>query len=148
MRTLFSLVATWLVILTVPLWASMASIGKEKVNVRSAPNLEAEVLFQAHLGYPVELSKTKGSWVQIKDWQENVGWIYRPLVNQKVRTAVVLPDRVNIRKGPGLKHQVVTQAKGGEVYKILEENKSWVRIGYYLENEEVGWIRKDMVWGE
>lgn len=148
MRTLFSLVATWLVILTVPLWASMASIGKEKVNVRSAPNHEAEVLFQAHLGYPVELSKTKGNWVQIKDWQENVGWIFRPLVNQKVRTAVVLPDRVNIRKGPGLKYQVTTQAKGGEVYKILEENKSWVRIGYYLENEEVGWIRKDMVWGE
>jgi uncharacterized protein YgiM (DUF1202 family) len=148
MKKTFFFAATWLIILVVPGWASTASIGKAKVNVRSKPSLKSEVLFQAHLGYPVEVEKTKGKWVQIRDWQDNVGWVYRPLINKKVHTAVVLPEKVNIRKGPGLKHGVVGQAESGEVYKIFKEKQGWVKVGYYLENQVIGWIRNDLVWGE
>jgi uncharacterized protein YgiM (DUF1202 family) len=148
MKNRFFLTVTWLLLLIVPAWASTASIGQEKVNVRKSPNLKAEVLFQAHLGYPVELEKTKGDWVQIKDWQDKVGWVYRPLINKNVQTAVIVPERVNVRKGPGLSYSVVSQAECGEVYKIFKEQKGWVKIGYYVENQELGWIRKDLVWGE
>lgn len=148
MKKIFFFAATWLIMLLVPCWASTASIGKSKVNVRSKPSLKSEVLFQAHLGYPVEVEKTKGKWVQIRDWQDNVGWVYRPLVNKKIHTAVVLPEKVNIRKGPGLRYRVVGQAESGEVYKIFQEKRGWVRVGYYLENQVIGWIRNDLVWGE
>ena len=129
-------------------WANMASIGKENVNVRSAPSRQADVLYQIHLGYPVELQRTKGKWVKIKDWDENTGWVYRPLINRKVQTALVIPDRINIRKGPGIKYRVVNHATGGEIYKIFAEKGNWVKIGYYLENQELGWVRNDLVWGE
>jgi uncharacterized protein YgiM (DUF1202 family) len=86
--------------------------------------------------------------VQVKDWQDNVGWVYRPLLNKKVQTAVVVPEKVNVREGPGLGYSVVSQAECGEVYKIFKEKKGWVKIGYYVENQELGWIRKDLVWGE
>jgi uncharacterized protein YgiM (DUF1202 family) len=148
MKNTFFLTVTWLILLTVPAWASTASIGQDKVNVRKAPSLKSEVIFQAHLGYPVELEKTKGKWVQIKDWQDNTGWVYRPLVNRKIQTAVVVPEQVNVRKGPGLGYPVVTQVECGEVYKIFKEKKGWVQVGYYVENQEIGWIRKDLVWGE
>jgi SH3-like domain-containing protein len=126
----------------------MASIAKKNVNVRNAPSTSADILFQAHFGYPVEVQKTKGSWVQIRDWEGNTGWVYYPLINRKVQTVLVVPDRVNIRKGPGLKYKVVEQAEGGMIYKLFEEKGKWVKIGYYLENEEIGWVRSDMVWGE
>lgn len=145
-RTL-SLTLVWTLMLLGPVFASMASIGKENVNVRSAPSLKAEVLFQIHFGYPVEVEKTEGAWVQIKDWDNRTGWVYQPLINKKVQTALVIPERVNIRRGPGLKYGVVNQAESGEVYKIFEEKDGWVKIGYYLENEVIGWVRNDMVWG-
>jgi uncharacterized protein YgiM (DUF1202 family) len=148
MKKTFFLATTWLIMLTVPGWASTASIGKANVNVRSKPSRKAEVLFQAHLGYPVKVQKTKGKWVQIKDWQDNVGWVYKPLINKKIHTAVVLPEKVNIRKGPGRKYGVVGRAESGEVYKIFGEKRGWVKVGYYLENQKIGWIRKDLLWGE
>ena len=147
MSNIFSLTTTWLIILMVPAWASTASIGQDKVNVRKAPNLNAEVAFQAHLGYPVELEKTKGQWVQIKDWQNKVGWVYRPLINDKIKTAVVVPEQVNVRRGPGLNYPVVTQVECGQVYKIFQEKQDWVQIGYYVENNKIGWVRQDMLWG-
>lgn len=147
MKNTFYFAVAWLIMLTVPVWASTASIGKDKVNVRNGPSLKSDVLFQAHLGYPVEVTKSKGKWVQVKDWQNNVGWVYRPLINKRVHTAVVLPERVNIRKGPGLKYRVVSQAECGEVYKVFGKKNGWVRVGFYLEDQELGWIRNDLVWG-
>jgi len=148
MKNTFGFLVTWLIILTAPVWASTASIKKDKVNVRSAPRLKSDVLFQAHLGYPVEVATTKGKWAKIKDWQGNVGWVYRPLISRKVHTAVIMPERVNIRKGPGLRYGVVAQAECGEVYKVFKKKNGWVKVGYYLENQQVGWIRHDLVWGE
>jgi uncharacterized protein YgiM (DUF1202 family) len=71
-----------------------------------------------------------------------------PNLGEDVQTAVVLVGRVNIRRGPGLRYGVVSQAEREEVYKIFDEKREWVKIGYYLENQEVGWVRKDLVWGE
>lgn len=146
-RIIYSTLILTLILLG-PAWASMASIGKENVNVRSAPNLRADVLFQVPFGYPVEIKQTKGSWVQIEDYNDNTGWVHRPLINQKINTALITQDIVNIRKGPGLKYPVVKKAEDGEIYKIFEEKGNWVRIGFYFENEEVGWVRSDLVWGE
>lgn len=148
MKNIFFPAAAWLIILWAPAWASTASIGQDKVNVRKAPSLKAEVLYQAHLGYPVEVEETQGKWVKVKDWQDKVGWVYASLINKKVQTAVILPERVNIRKGPGLDHPVVTTAACGQVFKIFQEQKGWVKIGYYVENQVIGWIRKDLVWGK
>jgi uncharacterized protein YgiM (DUF1202 family) len=148
MKKPFFFAATWLIMLMLPGWASTACISKANVNVRSKPSLKADVLFQAHVGYPVKVEKTKGKWAQVRDWQDNVGWVYSRLINQKISTAVVLPEKVNIRKGPGMKYGVVGGAESGEVYKIFEQKKGWVRVGYYLENQKIGWIRKDLVWGD
>jgi uncharacterized protein YgiM (DUF1202 family) len=58
------------------------------------------------------------------------------------------PRHANIRKGPSLRKPVVKQAAKGEIYKIFNEKGEWVKVGYYLENEVIGWIRQDLVWGE
>jgi len=137
-----------MVILLEPVSAFMASIGKEDVNVRNAPSLDAKVLFQVPFGYPVEVTQTKDTWVEIKDYENDTGWVYQPLINRKVQTVLVLEDRVNVRQGPGLNYKVVDQVKHGNIYKLFEEKGQWVKIGFYLENKEIGWVRNDLVWGE
>jgi uncharacterized protein YgiM (DUF1202 family) len=148
MRKTLCFTAVWLSLLTATAWASsMSSIGKDQVNVRSQPNLKSEVLFQASLGYPIEIEQQKNDWVYCHDWKDNAGWIYKPLVSS-IQTAVITVDNANIRKGPNLRNPVVMQASKGEIYKVFDEKGRWVKIGYYVENEVIGWIRHDLVWGD
>jgi SH3-like domain-containing protein len=148
MRKIICLAVASVVLLVGPVFgSSMQSIRKDSVNVRSNPDLNAEVVFQASLGYPVQIEKQKSDWVYCTDWKSQAGWVYKPLVS-KTQTAVVLVEDANIRKGPSLRKPVVMQADKGEIYKIFGEKGEWVKVGYYLENEVIGWIRQDMVWGD
>jgi SH3-like domain-containing protein len=148
MRRILCLTLAWGLLLVFPALAStMRSIGKDLVNVRSKPDLSSEVVFQAFLGYPIQVEKQEKNWVYFTDWKNNAGWVYKPLVS-KIQTAVVLVDKANIRRGPSLRRPVVMRASKGEIYKIFAEKGDWVKVGYYLENEVIGWIRQDLVWGD
>jgi SH3-like domain-containing protein len=127
--------------------ATMQSIGKERVNVRSKPDLYSEVLFEVYFGYPIRVEKQKNNWVYFTDWKNQAGWVYKPMVS-KAQTAVILVDNANIRKGPSLKKPIVMKASEGDIYKIFGEKGDWVNVGYYIENEKIGWIRDDLVWGD
>lgn len=139
-------VASVLLSVSPGLASSMQSIRKDLVNVRSKPNLNSEVVFQASLGYPVQIEKQKSNWAYCTDYKNQAGWVYKPLLS-KTQTAVVLVEEANIRKGPSLRKPVVMQASKGEIYKIFDEKGQWVKVGYYLEDEVIGWIREDLVWG-
>lgn len=148
MRKVICLAVAAVVLLVSPVFgSSMQSIRKDSVNVRSNPDLNSEVVFQASLGYPIQIQKQKSNWVYCTDWKQQAGWVYKPLVS-KTQTAVVLVEDANIRKGPSLRKPVVMQADKGEIYKIFGEKGDWVKVGYYLENEVIGWIRQDLVWGD
>jgi uncharacterized protein YgiM (DUF1202 family) len=148
MRNLCWLALVCTLLLTCPAWGStMKSIGKDEVNVRSKPNLNSGVLFQANLGSPIEVEKQQNNWLYVTDWENHSGWVYKPLVSD-IKTAVILIENANIRKGPSLRTPVVKTASKGEIFKIFGEKSDWVNIGYYLENEKIGWIRDDLVWGE
>ena len=148
MRKFLCLTAAWILLMVGQALAStMQSIGKDRVNVRSRPALSSEVVFQASLGYPIQIEKQKKNWVYCIDWKNNTGWVYKPLVS-KTQTAVVLVENANMRKGPSLKKPVVMQASKGEIYKIFGEKSDWVKVGYYLGNDVIGWIRQDLVWGD
>jgi SH3-like domain-containing protein len=148
MRKIIFFAMALVVLSVVPgLASNMQSIGKERVNVRAKPNLKSDVVFEAFLGYPIQIEKQQNNWVYFTDWKNNNGWVFKPLVSP-VQTALVLVDEANIRKGPGLNRPVVRQATKGEIYKIFDEKGEWVKVGYYLENEVIGWIRQDLVWGD
>jgi SH3-like domain-containing protein len=127
--------------------ATMQSIGNDQVNVRSNPDLNSEILFEVSLGYPIQVKKEQNNWVYFSDWKDQAGWVFKPLVS-KTKTAVILVDNANIRKGPSLSTPIVMKASQGNIYKIFGEKGDWVNVGYYLENERIGWIRDDLVWGE
>jgi SH3-like domain-containing protein len=147
MRKIFYLAVASVVLSVSPLLGSnMQSIGKDRVNVRSKPNLNSEVVSKVFQGYPIQIEKQQNNWVYFTDWKNNNGWVYKPLVS-RTQTALVLVEDANIRKGPSMKRPVVMQASKGEIYKIFDEKGKWVKVGYYLDNEVIGWIRQDLVWG-
>jgi len=148
MGNFFCLVAALFMMLVGPVCAAtMQSIGKDQVNVRSNPDLNSEVLFELFLGYPIQVEKQQNNWVYFTDWKNQAGWVFKPLVS-KTQTAVILADTANIREGPSLRKAVVRKASKGDIYKIFGEKDDWVQVGFYLENEKIGWIRDDLIWGE
>lgn len=148
MKKTFWLILAASFLLTSPVLASpMKSIGKDRVNVRSKPNMKSDILFQAYLGYPIEIKKQYKDWIYFIDWKGKCGWVSKSLVSG-TQTAVILVDQANIRNGPSLKKPVVLKASQGEIFKVFAEKGKWVKIGYYLDNEVVGWIREDLVWGD
>ena len=128
-------------------WAATKSIGKDGVMVRSGPSLEHQVLFRAALGYPVEIKEKKGDWVLIRDWEGDTGWVFEPMISE-IRTAVIRTEGAKIRSGPGTDSDVKAKAHKGEIFKILDKKDNWVKIGYYHDGVEAGWIRQDLVFGE
>ncbi len=127
--------------------AGAKSIAKDQVNIRSKPSLSSEIIFTAPLGYPIKIEQEANNWSFFHDWQNNRGWVYKPLVSD-IETAVVVVDKANIRNASNTRSQVVSTAEQGEIYKILAKKGDWVRLGYYHGGAEVGWIHSDLVFGE
>jgi SH3-like domain-containing protein len=140
-------VLIWLAWLTAPAAAAtMGSIGKELINVRSGPGLKCPVAFQAELGYPLLLDKTRDKWISVQDWKGRSGWVYRRLVSD-IHTVIVLADSASVRVEPDIKSRVAAYASKGEIYKVAASRNQWVKIAYYQDNESVGWVYQKLVWG-
>lgn len=124
--------------------AEMVSISKPRVNMRSGPGTKHDVLWEIGEGYPLMVLKTKGKWIKVKDFENDVGWVYRPLTSHK-RHLVVKKKRVNIRSGPGKKYRIIGTAEHGTVFHTLKQIKGWakVRDEYGL----IGWVYRKLLWG-
>jgi SH3-like domain-containing protein len=148
LRILLSVLASVLVgCLAGASWAATKSIGKDGVMVRSGPSLDHQVVFRASLGYPVEIKEKKGDWVLIRDWEGDTGWVFEPMISE-IRTAVIRTEGANIRSAPSTDGDVRAKARKGEIFKILDRKDNWLKLGYYHDGVEVGWIRQDLVFGE
>jgi SH3-like domain-containing protein len=123
---------------------SMVSVKGETVNLRAAPSTNAEITWQLKKGYPLKVVKRQGDWLQVKDFENDSGWIAR---NLTARTPhhVVKAKIVNLRNGPGEQHRVVARLTYGEVVRTLEHRNNWVRVEQ--PNGPRGWVSKKLLWG-
>lgn len=53
-------------------------------------------------------------------------------------TVTVNVDTLNVRQGPGLKYEVITQVNKGESFRLLQTKKDWVEI--QLSSSQQGWV--------
>ena len=76
-------------------------------------------------------------------------WFKKQIVSNKPARSVpnsndafivrIIVDSLNVRKGPGTSHAVVTKIKKGEAYTIVEVNGSWGLLKSYQKGRN-GWI--------
>lgn len=133
--------------LLAPAWCHAKSIAKDQVNLRTGPSQDSEILLIAPQGYPIQVVKKSGQWTQFRDWQDNLGWVYSPLVSN-IDTAVIQVEKANIRTSAGTSSSVAATAAMGEIYRILGRKGHWIQLGYYETDTPLGWIRADLVFGE
>ena len=129
--------------------AEMVAIAGEDVNMRSGPGTKNEVLWKMGTGFPLEVVKRSGDWLQVKDFEGSTGWVQKNTVNTAqhvvVRANKGTDNTINVRSEPNRKAGVVAQAKYGVVFKKLAKKGDWVQVEH---GEGVtGWIESSLLWG-
>lgn len=146
-RVLFSTVLV-LFISTYSL-AEMLSVNADTVNLRSGPGTNFKVMWEYGQGFPLQVIKKRGDWVEVSDFENDKGWIYKPLLSSKGHMIVKIfknkNKKINIRSGPGTNYRIVGKAFYGVVFETLEQRNGWAKVKH--ETGLVGWIKRTLLWG-
>ncbi|RZA12545.1 MAG: peptide-binding protein [Lysobacteraceae bacterium] len=122
----------------------MVSIAKDGVNMRAGAGTRHAVEWELAKGYPLQVTKRQGAWLQVKDFENDTGWVHRPLTN-KTPHHIVKARVANIRSGPATSTRVVGRAEKGEVLRTLEKRPQWVKV--QQDGGVSGWVSRGLLWG-
>lgn len=122
----------------------MVSIKGKVVNLRAAPSLRATVAWELQRGYPLEVLQRKGDWLQVRDFENDRGWIARSTA-AKTPHHVVKAKVANLRSGPSERSRVVGKAQRLEVLRTLQKKGAWVQV--QRSNGEKAWVSRSLLWG-
>ena len=124
--------------------AEMVSIKGEKVNLRSGPATSSSIIWELGKGYPLLILQKKKSWLKVKDFEGDTGWVYRKLTFNKPHV-IVKKKNVNIRKEPSTKSSIIGKANYGVVFATVKQQNGWAKVRH--DSGLVGWIKRDLLWG-
>jgi SH3-like domain-containing protein len=123
---------------------SMVSVKGSTLNMREGPGTHTAVLWELKQGYPLQITERKGSWLRVRDFEGDTGWVARSLTGNTPHH-VVKSKVANLRAGPGTQHRIVGRLEYGELLRTREKRADWVRVE---RSEGVsGWIARRLLWG-
>jgi len=128
---------------------TMVSVAGEKVNMRKGPSTKYSIKWELGKGFPLRVIGSQGNWLKVSDFESDVGWVYKKLVNRNphliVKSNKNSRKRVNIRSGPGTKYKVIGKAEYGVVFRTLQRRDGWVKVQH--EQGLAGWVKRSLLWG-
>ncbi len=115
-------------------------------NLRSGPGTKYEKTWGVFKYMPFNKLSKKGNWYKVKDVDGDTHWIYRKLVTDKFRCAVVKVEKANIRNGPGTNYSknALSPSLKYDSFKVLQIKSSWVKV--IDEFGDTGWISRKLLW--
>lgn len=129
--------------------SKMTTVKGDKVNLRNGPGTKYSVKWEYGNGFPLKVITKKGSWVKVKDFEGDTGWIHNSLLHYDPQVIVKVnrnrDKKINIRNGPNLNSKIVGKAYYGVVFKSSEKSSGWIRVEH--ESGLIGWIKSNLLWG-
>ncbi|TKB11637.1 SH3 domain-containing protein [Desulforhopalus sp. IMCC35007] len=142
-------VSVFLLISAISASAEMISIKGDKVNLRKGPGTKYSIVWEYGDGYPLTILSKKGNWYEVKDFENDSGWIHKSLTQYSPHVIVKVnrnsEEKINIRKEPGTKSDIVGKAQYGVVFQTLQRKSGWVNIKH--DSGLTGWIKESLLWG-
>lgn len=124
--------------------AEFRSVKGDKANIRAEPNTRSEIAWELTQGYPLAVVKKQGNWLQVKDIDGVLGWVYRP-VTANTPHYLVKVKTANLRAGMGTQHRIVAKLKKYDVVRTLEKKQGWAKVR--TSEGQQGWVSQKLVWG-
>lgn len=135
-----------------------AKVYADSLNVRSEPSRESLIVGGLKNGEIVTVSDEEYGWLRIKSGRVS-GWAaghYMKKVDGNVVTAsatvqddsvrksstaaraTVLADKLRVRAGAGLEHEILGYLTKGEAVTIIDSQEGWVRV--QTPDKQLGWV--------
>ncbi len=141
----FTLACSCMALMQSPALArDMVSIKGSIVNMRSGPTTRSEILWQLKRGYPLQVLKQKGRWLQVRDFENDKGWVARALTNRTPHY-IVKASKANMRSGPGTRYRLVGKTQRYDLLRTRGAKAGWVKVE--RSDGVKGWISKRLLWG-
>lgn len=122
----------------------MVSINGNVVNMRSGPGTGSQILWELERGYPLEVLERKGDWLQVRDFENDKGWVARALTS-RTRYHIVKARVANIRSGPSTRYRVVGKSERYDLMRTRGSKSGWVKV--QSADGVTGWVSKKLLWG-
>ncbi|WP_284335657.1 SH3 domain-containing protein [Comamonas sp. NoAH] len=124
--------------------AEFVSISGNKVNIRASASTKSDITWELTDGYPMQVMQKRGNWLKVKDFEGELGWVYRPLTGKKAHH-IVKSETANMRSGPGTQNRKVGRLQKYDLVQTLEKKNGWVKGR--ASDGKTGWISKKLLWG-
>ncbi len=111
--------------------------------VRINPDDNAKVLVNVNAGTEfIQLDK-KGEWYLIRVSDGVEGWINEKAVKQVVDRNIIVPQKANIRNGPGTGYTIIETLSEKSRLTELQRKDNWVKVRTPSGN--VGWVYQGVI---
>lgn len=129
----------------VVLTGKYVSAARDGINVLASPATSADNRWEIFDGFPLMVKKRQGDWLQVADFEGDIGWIQESQV-KAAKSVIVCKKRINLRQDPNgdSNNPIVASVKYGVVFTPLEKNGDWLKVRY--DDKTEGWLSKDLVW--
>jgi len=121
------------------------SLKNNEVNLRQGPSFEYPIKLTYRKKYlPVIVFDQSESWRNIKDFENNSGWIHISQLSGR-KSGINIKDNSIIYKKPTIYSRPIAKLELGRLVLIKKCKTKWCKIttgGY------TGWIFKDSLWGK
>jgi len=141
---MFVIVAINTGVLIQPVMAERKAISTNRANIRSGPGTTYDILWQVERYYPIEVLHKVGQWYKFKDFEGDIGWVKNTIVDDTLTVITSEGNKVNVRKGPGIKYDKVFMVEKGVPFKVIQKKGTWLQIEH--ADGDKGWIFKNLVW--
>lgn len=122
----------------------MVSVSGKDVNLRSGPGTQHPADWTLSHGYPLKVIGYRGSWLEVRDFENDKGWIYRPLVGHTPHH-VVKVKVANLRSEPTTRSRIIGRLVYGDILKTLDRRSDWVKV--QRKGDLRGWVARRLLWG-
>ena len=120
------------------------SLKNNEANVRIGPSKKYPIKFTYKKKYlPLEVLDEFENWREIKDFENNSGWMHVSLLSKK-KTAININDYSLLYKKPTIYSKPIAKLEIGRLVLIKKCKKKWCKISTGDFN---GWIFKNFLWG-
>ena len=121
------------------------SLKNNEVNLRQGPSFEYPIKFIYKKKFlPIEVLDKSETWIKIKDFENNSGWIHISQVSKK-KSAINKKNNSVIYKKPTIFSKPVAKLEIGRLVIIKKCKVEWCKI---TSGDFGGWVYKNSLWGK
>ena len=120
------------------------SLKNDKVNLRLGPSFDYPIKLtykKKHL--PVIITDKFETWREIKDFENNSGWIHISQLSKK-KSAINIKNNTIIYKNSTIYSKPIAKLQKGRLVLIKKCKLKWCKI---TTGDYTGWIIKEILWG-